>query len=63
VEHWLNGKLVLAYDAGSPEVKAGVAGSKFSKDAGFGDKIVGPIMLTYHSDACWYRNIKIRELK
>ncbi len=63
VEHWLNGKLALAYEAGSAEVKAGVAKSKFSKLPGFGDKLTGPIMLTYHQDECWYRNIKIRELK
>lgn len=63
VEHWLNGRNVLTYDAGSAAVKEGVAASKFAKDAGFGDKIAGPIMLTYHSDACAYRNIRIRELK
>jgi hypothetical protein len=63
VEHWLNGKNVLTYSLDSDEVKAGIAKSKFSKDAGFGDKIVGHIMLTYHSDDCWFRNIKIRELK
>jgi hypothetical protein len=62
VEHWLNGKLVLAYEAGSEAVKAGVAKSKFAKEKGFGDKIVGHIMLTYHQDDCWYRNIKLREL-
>ncbi len=63
VEHWLNGKLALAYDLGSPAVKAGVAASKFAKEPGFGDKITGHIMLTYHEDECWYRNVKIRELK
>jgi hypothetical protein len=63
VEHWLNGKQVLAYELGSPEVKAGLANSKFAKAAGFGDKIAGRIMLTYHSDDCWYRNIKVRELE
>ena len=63
VEHWLNGKLALAYDLGSPEVKAGVANSKFAKEPGFGDKITGHLMFTYHQDECWYRNIKIRELK
>jgi hypothetical protein len=62
VEHWLNGKKVLAYEAGSEEVKAGVAKSKFAKEAGFGEKIAGHIMLTYHQDDCWYKNIKIREL-
>ena len=63
VEHWLNGKNVLTYELGSPAVVAGIAKSKFKNDAGFGDKIPGHIMLTYHSDDCWYRNIKIRELK
>ncbi len=62
VEHWLNGKLALAYELGSPAVKAGVAKSKFAKEPGFGDKITGHIMFTYHQDECWYRNIKIREL-
>jgi hypothetical protein len=63
VEHWLNGKNVLTYELGSEAVKAGIAKSKFKNEAGFGDKIAGHIMLTYHSDDCWYRNIKIRELK
>jgi hypothetical protein len=63
VEHWLNGKNVLTYELGSEAVKAGIAKSKFKNDAGFGDKIAGHIMLTYHQDDCWYRNIKIRELK
>ncbi len=62
VEHWLNGKNVLTYEVGSPEVKAGIARSKFKDQPGFGDKITGPIMLTYHDDECWYRNIKLREL-
>ena len=63
VEHWLNGRNVLTYELGSEAVKAGIARSKFKNEAGFGDKIAGHIMLTYHNDDCWYRNIKIRELK
>ena len=63
VEHWLNGKNVLTYNLDSAEVKAGIAKSKFKNEAGFGDKIEGHIMLTYHQDDCWYRNIKIREIK
>ena len=62
VEHWLNGKNVLSYELGSPAFKAALAKSKFAKDPGFGDKITGPIMLTYHQDECWYRSIKIHEL-
>ena len=63
VEHWLNGKNVLTYELGSEAVKAGIAKSKFKNDVGFGDKITGHIMLTYHQDDCWYRNVKIREIK
>jgi len=61
VEHWLNGVNVLSYELGSPEVKAGVAASKFKKAPGFGEKITGHIMLTYHHDEVWYRKIRIRE--
>jgi hypothetical protein len=63
VEHWLNGAKVLTYELDSPEVKAGIARSKFKNEPGFGDKITGHIMLTYHGDECWFRNIKIRELR
>lgn len=63
VEHWLNGHNVLTYELGSPAVLAGLAGSKFKDAPGFGEKIAGHIMLTYHNDECWFRNIKILELK
>jgi len=63
VEHWLNGRMVLAYELGSEAVKAGLAKSKFKNEPGFGDKIDGHLLLTYHNDDCWYRNLKIRELK
>ena len=61
VEHWLNGKNVLTYELGSAAVRAGVEKSKFKGHPGFGEKIAGHIMLTYHQDECWYRNLKIRE--
>jgi hypothetical protein len=63
VEHWLNGRTVLTYDLGSAAFKAALAKSKFAHDAGFGEKVTGPIMLTYHQDECWYRSIRIRELR
>lgn len=62
VEHWLNGRNILTYQLGSDAVKAGLAASKFKGEPGFGDKIAGPLMLTYHQDDCWFRNIKIRPL-
>ena len=63
VEHWLNGKKVVEYELGSPELKAAIAQSKFKKTAGFADKITGPILLTEHHDAASFKNIKIRVLK
>ena len=63
VEHWLNGARVLAYELGSAPVKEGIEKSKFKGHPGFGEKTNGPIMLTYHQDECWYRNLKIREAK
>ncbi|MEO5804382.1 MAG: DUF1080 domain-containing protein [Verrucomicrobiota bacterium] len=62
VEHWLNGKKVLAYELGSPELKAAIAQSKFKDVKDFGEKIKGHVLLTDHLDEVWYRNIKIREL-
>jgi hypothetical protein len=62
VEHWLNGRMVLAFDLNSDEVKAGLAKSKFKSVADFNVHHRGPIMLTYHQDECWFRSIKIREL-
>jgi hypothetical protein len=62
VEHWLNGTKALEYQLGSERVKEGLANSKFKGFADFGTKIQGHLMLTYHHDECWFRNLKIREL-
>ena len=63
LEHWLNGHKVVSCILGSPEVKAGLAKSKFKSEPGFGEKIAGHFMLTYHGDETWVKNIKVRELK
>jgi len=62
VEHWLNGKKVIEFELGSPEVLGAVQHSKFKSVPGFGTHIRGHILLTYHNDAVSYKNIKIREL-
>ena len=62
VEHWLNGVKVLAYELGSPEVKVGVAKSKFRDVPGFNQKIRGRILLTNHHSETWFRKLRIREL-
>ncbi len=63
VEHWLNGALILSYELESPELKAAIANSKFSKVKGFDAKSGGHIMLTDHFDECSFRNLKIRAEK
>jgi hypothetical protein len=62
VEHWLNGTKVLEYELGSEQVLAAVRKSKFHSVPGFGTRVEGHIMLTYHNDPVSYRNIKIRDL-
>lgn len=61
-EHWLNGAKILEYDLASPDFKARMAESKYAPIAGFADKRRGHIVLQDHTDAAWYRNIKIKKL-
>ena len=63
IEHWLNGVKTVEFDRSSDEYKKHLAESKFKTTKGFGEAKQGHILLQDHSDAVWYRNIKIRELK
>jgi hypothetical protein len=63
VEHWLNGEKVLEYECGDPKILEQVANTKFKNTPGFGTKLRGHILLTYHTDECSFRNLKLRELK
>lgn len=63
VEHWLNGKKVIALDLASPEGKAAIAESKFKDWPKFVSLAKGHIALQDHGDVVSYRSIKIRELK
>jgi len=38
-------------------------GAASAQDLARGEKIAGHIMLTYHQDECWFRNLKIREIQ
>ena len=53
---------VLEYELGSDAALEAVRKSKFRTVPGFGTRLRGHIMLTYHDDAVTYRNIKIRDL-
>jgi len=65
VEHWLNGRKVIAIDLASEEGKTALAKSKF-KGAGwekFASLARGHIALQDHGNVVAFRSIKIRELK
>ncbi|NIR63656.1 MAG: DUF1080 domain-containing protein, partial [candidate division Zixibacteria bacterium] len=61
-EHWLNGALVVEYDLNTDEFEQLLEGSKYSVYPGFAEKRSGHIVLQDHTDAVWYRNMKIRRL-
>lgn len=63
VEHWLNGKRVIALDLASPEGKAAIAKSKFKDWPKFASLSQGHIAFQDHGDVVSYRSIKIRDLK
>jgi len=62
VEHWLNGRKVVAYEWGSPELTTLIAASKFKGQPRFAKNDSGHIVLQHHHDEVWYRNVKIRRL-
>lgn len=62
-EHWLNGKKVLEYGPDTPEMDSLIAASKFRDIPDFAKKRKGHIVLQDHTDAAWFLNIKIREIK
>ena len=62
VQHWLNGKLVVQYELGSPELTALIAQSKFKDMPKFARETLGHICLQDHGDPVWYRNIRVKRL-
>lgn len=63
VEHWLNGKMVVAYEFGSKRLDSLYQLSKYKKYPHFLEKKSGHIVLQNHKDDAWFRNIKIREIE
>jgi hypothetical protein len=62
VEHWLNGKKIVEYELGSPELTKLIAESKFKDMPRFAKEGQGHIALQHHGQEVWYRNIRIRRL-
>ena len=63
VEHWLNGQKVVEYDFGSPDWKAKVAASKFSKYPNYGLAKKGFIGIQGdHPGSLQLRHVRIHEL-
>ncbi|MCB9206350.1 MAG: DUF1080 domain-containing protein [Ignavibacteriales bacterium] len=62
-EHWLNGEKVVEYDIDTPEFEELFKKSKYSNNPDFTKHKIAHIVLQDHGSNCWYRNIKIRELK
>jgi hypothetical protein len=62
IEHWLNGKRVIATRFGDERWRALVANSKFASMPDFARVPRGRIALQDHGDRVWYRNIRIRRL-
>lgn len=62
VEHWLNGRLVVAYDLYTPEWEGLVAKSKFAGEEFYARAPSGSIGLQDHGTPVAYKNMKIRPL-
>lgn len=62
-EHWLNGRKVVEYDLGSPEMTAALARSKYAPWRWFAERRAGHIVLQDHGDEAFFRDIRIRELR
>jgi len=62
VEHWLNGVKVAEYEIGSPDFKARVAATKFSRWPFFAAADTGYISLQDHHSVVAFRDIKIKPL-
>ncbi len=63
IEHWLNGRKLAEYEAGSPEWEAKVRASKFARWPNYGRAKRGHIAIQGdHQGALAIRNMRVREL-
>ena len=62
VEHWLNGRKIVEYRLGSPELQRLIAQSKFKDMPHFAKAREGHIALQHHGEEVYFRKIRIRRL-
>jgi hypothetical protein len=62
VEHWLNGKLVVSYDLGSPTLRAAVRAAVVRQGTAFGGKYKSRIYLQDEGSEISFRSLRIRDL-
>ena len=62
VEHWLNGKLVVAYGWNEPATRALIAASKFAQYEGFMVQESGHVVFQHHGEEAAFQAMRIRPL-
>ncbi len=62
VTHYINGRKIIQYTIGSPEMNQLIAKSKFKDKKDFGAYKEGHIMFQHHGQEVWYKNITIKKL-
>ncbi|WP_447640040.1 MULTISPECIES: 3-keto-disaccharide hydrolase [Chitinophagaceae] len=62
VEHWLNGKRIVSFEAWTPEWEHNVRVGKWQSYPGYGKAKTGVIALQNHGNKTYFRNIRIKEL-
>ncbi|MBW6501633.1 MAG: DUF1080 domain-containing protein [Bacteroidales bacterium] len=62
VEHWLNGQMVLSFEAWSDDWFERRSGGKWDFAPEYGLARSGLIALQDHGDRVWFKNIKLKEL-
>lgn len=63
VEHWLNGKKIVAYELGSADWKERKAKSKWNEAVGYGAATKGHIAIQDHGSEVWVRNVNVLEIR
>lgn len=62
IEHWLNDKLVAAYDLWSEKWKQQKATGKWKDTPGYGMSEKGHFALQDHGGEIWFKNMRVKEL-